>query len=155
MAFWSLERQYDEKGFQSLPQKFFVRQASAVCIPTSNTTSYTQLTHYARVSIQHMLDSWWRHQMETFSALLTICAGNSPVTGEFPAQRPVTRNFDVFFDLICAQINGWVNNGQAGDLRRHRAHYDVTVMLLQRVSVEVWIRIRCVCLVTYLKSILW
>ena len=43
--------------------------------------------------------SWWRHQMETFSALLALCAGNSPVTGEFPAQRPVTRSFDVFFDL--------------------------------------------------------
>ena len=43
--------------------------------------------------------TWWRHQMETFSALLAICAGNSPVAGEFPAQRPVARNFDVFFDL--------------------------------------------------------
>ena len=42
---------------------------------------------------------WWRHQMETFSALLAICAGNSPVTGEFPSQRPVTQSFDVFFDL--------------------------------------------------------
>ena len=37
--------------------------------------------------------------METFSALLAICAGNSPVPGEFPAQGPVTRSFDVFFDL--------------------------------------------------------
>ena len=37
--------------------------------------------------------------METFSALLAIRAGNSPVSGEFPAQRPVTRSFDVFFDL--------------------------------------------------------
>ena len=37
--------------------------------------------------------------METFSALLAICAGNSPVPGEFPAQRPVTRSFGVFFDL--------------------------------------------------------
>ena len=37
--------------------------------------------------------------METFSALLAICAGNSPVTSEFSSQRPVTRNFDVFFDL--------------------------------------------------------
>ena len=37
--------------------------------------------------------------MEIFSALLAICAGNSLVTGEFPAQRPVTRSFDVFFDL--------------------------------------------------------
>ena len=43
--------------------------------------------------------SWWRHQMETFSVLLAICAGNSPVTGEFPAQRPVTRSVGVFFDL--------------------------------------------------------
>ena len=42
---------------------------------------------------------WWRHQMETFSALLAFCAGNSPVTGEFPSQRPATRGFDVFFDL--------------------------------------------------------
>ena len=37
--------------------------------------------------------------METFSTLLAICTGNSLVTGEFPAQRPVTQSFDVFFDL--------------------------------------------------------
>ena len=42
---------------------------------------------------------WWRHRKETFSALLAICAGNSQVPGEFPAQRPVTQSFDVFFDL--------------------------------------------------------
>ena len=65
--------------------------------------------------------------METFSALLAICAGNSPVTGEFPTQKPVTRSFDVFF----AWINGWVNNREAGDLRRHRAQYDVIVLLPQ------------------------
>ena len=41
----------------------------------------------------------WRRQMETFSVLLAICAGYSPVTGEFPSQRPVTQSFDVFFDL--------------------------------------------------------
>ena len=69
---------------------------------------------------------WWRHQMETFSALLALCAGNSPVTGEFPAQRPVTQSFDVFFDLCL--INAWVNNREAGELRRHRAHYDSIVM---------------------------
>ena len=38
-------------------------------------------------------------KMETFSALLAICAGNSPVTNEFPTQRPVTWSFHVFFDL--------------------------------------------------------
>ena len=42
---------------------------------------------------------WWRHQMETFSVLLALCAGNSPVTGEFPSQRPVTRSIDILFDL--------------------------------------------------------
>ena len=42
---------------------------------------------------------WWRHQMETFSALLALCERKLPVTGEFPSQRPVTRSFDVFFDL--------------------------------------------------------
>ena len=56
--------------------------------------------------------TWWRHQMETFSAVLAICAGNSPVPGEFPAQRPVTRSFDVFFDLrlnkrLSKQSWGW------------------------------------------------
>ena len=44
-------------------------------------------------------ESWWRHQMETFSAKPTVCVENPPVTGEFPPQRPLMRNFDVFFDL--------------------------------------------------------
>ena len=70
--------------------------------------------------------SWWRHQTETISALLALCAGISPVTGEFPSQRAVTRSFGVFFDL--AWTNGWVNNREASILRRHRAHYDVIVM---------------------------
>ena len=51
------------------------------------------------VSGLNQMATWWRHQMETFSALLALCAGNSPVSGEFPSQRPVTRSFDVFFDL--------------------------------------------------------
>ena len=68
----------------------------------------------------------------TFSALLAFSAENSPFTCEFPAQRPVTRSFDVF--LICTWINGWVNNREAGDLRRHNAHYDVTVMVLIDIS---------------------
>ena len=50
--------------------------------------------------------------MEAFSALLAICAGNSPVPGEFPTQRPVTRSFDVFLDRrlnnrLSKQLWGW------------------------------------------------
>ena len=52
-----------------------------------------------RKHLTHYFMAWWRHQMETFSALLVICAGNSPVPGEFPTQRPVTRSFDAYFDL--------------------------------------------------------
>ena len=61
----------------------------------------------------HQVDrSWWRHQIETLSALLAICAGNSPVPGEFPAQRPDTRSSDVLFDLrlnqrLSKQSWGW------------------------------------------------
>ena len=56
--------------------------------------------------------AWWRHQMEIFSALLAICAGISPVTGELPAQRPATRSFAAFFDLhlnkqLSKQSWGW------------------------------------------------
>ena len=43
--------------------------------------------------------SRWRLKMEIFSALLALCAGYTPITGEFSSQRPVTRSFDVFFDL--------------------------------------------------------
>ena len=82
--------------------------------------------------------TWWRHQMETFSALLALCARNSPVTGEFPAQGPVTRSFDIFFDL---RLNKRLrNNHEAGDLSRHRVHYDVTVYMRQG-SRSSWIQI--------------
>ena len=69
--------------------------------------------------------SWWRHQMETFSTLLAICAGNSPVPGEFPTQRPVTRSFDVYFDLrpnkrLSKQSWGWWFETQSRPLWRHR-----------------------------------
>ena len=66
--------------------------------------------------------SWWRQQIETFSALLALCVGNSPVTGEGQWRGAL------MFSLICARINGWVNNREAGDSRRHCTHYDVIVM---------------------------
>ena len=67
---------------------------------------------------------WWRHQMETYSALLAICAGNSPVSGEFPAQRPVKRSFDVFFNRglikrLSKQSRGWWFEKSSCPLWRH------------------------------------
>ena len=82
--------------------------------------------------------------METFSALLAICVGNSTVPGEFPTQKAVFLQFlspqkgrwceASMFHLICARINGWVNNREVGDLKRHRAHYDVTVMASEQMK---------------------
>ena len=81
--------------------------------------------------------------METFSSLLALCAGNSPVTGEFPSQMPVARSFDVFFNLrLDTRLS---NNREAGDLRHHRAHYDVTVISVFLSS--------CHCLPHYVKCI--
>ena len=75
-----------------------------------------------QVSMHH---TWWRHQMETFSALLALCAGNfSPVNSPRKGQwRRV-----LIFSLICAWTNDWVNEREASDLRRHCAQYNVTVM---------------------------
>ena len=72
--------------------------------------------------------SWWRHQMETFSALLAICAGNSPIPVNSP-HKGQSRGA-LLFTLICVWINGCVNNREADDLRRYCAHYGVTVMLV-------------------------
>ena len=74
--------------------------------------------------------TWWHHEMETFSALLAICAGNSPVPGEFPAQRPVTQSFDVFFDLrlnkrLSKQSWGWWFETLSCPLWRH--HNDLSI----------------------------
>ena len=70
------------------------------------------------------VNSWWRHQMETFSALLAICARNSPVTGKFPSQSAVLRSFAVFFDLrlnkrLREQSWGWWFETPSHSLWRH------------------------------------
>ena len=70
---------------------------------------------------------------ETCSTLLAIFAGTSQVTAEFSTRRPVTRSFDLFFGLW---INGWINNGEAGDMRRERANHDVTVISVMRYDTK-------------------
>ena len=84
------------------------------------------LTYHQEVKCQSSRSTWWRHQMETFSALLATLQGihGSPVNS--PHKRPVT--WSLMFSLICAWINDWVNNREAGDLRRYHAHYDVILM---------------------------
>ena len=84
---------------------------------------------HLRISRTIFLYTWWRQQMDTFSALLALCAGihRSPVNSPHKGQWRRA----LMFSLICARINGWVNNCEAGDFRRHRTHYDVTVMYIK------------------------
>ena len=98
--------------------------------------------------------NWWFYKRYMQYHMMTSSNGNifrvtDLLCGEL--QRPVTRSFEVFF--ICARINGWVNNREAGDLRRHQAHCDVIVMIwitftfylwydsLIVLSFEIWMRI--------------
>ena len=94
--------------------------------PESYFTGNSQDIRYLSVIWVLRNIAWWRHQMETFSALLAICVGNSPVTGEFP-HKGQWRGA-LMFSLIWAWKNGWVNNRVTADLRRYRAHYDVIVI---------------------------
>ena len=106
-------------------------------IPLATTLRASDL-HNARATILNpfniCIGTWWRHQMETFSALLAICAGNSPVPGEFPAQRPETRSFDVFFDLrlnkrLRKQSWGWWFETLSWPLWRHRNELSLKMQL--------------------------
>ena len=78
-------------------EKFYVRKGYI----TINLVMLQRISWQAASYIPEMItpSTWWRHPMEAFSTLLAFCAGNSPVTGEFPAQRPITRSFYIFFDL--------------------------------------------------------
>ena len=81
----------------------------------------------------YFLFSWWRHQMETCSASLAFVRGiHRWLRGihRSPVNFPHTDQWRgaSMFSLICACMNGWVNNQDAGDLRCHHSHYDVTVM---------------------------
>ena len=91
----------------------------------------------------------------TFSALLAICAGNSPVTGEFSAQRPVTRSFDVFFDLrlnkrLRKQSWGWCFETLSRPLWRHCVI--ISFIIAQVLLILVLFSAKCLLLIVIFAS---
>ena len=85
---------------------------------------WMQLKGWRFVHIPPTKFSWWRHPMETFSALLALCVGNSTVTGEFLSQRPVMQDFGVFFNLrvnkrLSKQTKRWWFETPSLSLWRH------------------------------------
>ena len=130
IVYWTVYSGADQRKHESFASLAFVRGIHRWPVNSPHKGPVTRKMFpfdYVIIIGESLRESWWRHQMETFSALLAICARNSPVPGEFPAQRPVTRSFD--FSFICVWINDWLNDREAGDLRRNRAHYDVMVMM--------------------------
>ena len=109
----------------------------AIKYPHSLVALYCAVVLLWFTSVSHV---FYQHddviKMESFSALLAICAGNSPVAGEFPAQRPVTLSFDVFFDLrlnkrLCEQSWGWWFETPSHPLWRHRNAYGQKLLYCQ------------------------
>ena len=114
----------------------------ALCRTGGKPLSESVMTKFPDTICHNGTVSWWRHQMETFSALLALCVGNSPVTREFPSQRPVTRSFDVFFDLrlnkrLNKQSGGWWFETLFRPLWRHSndAKWKVTSCIHQQFRV--------------------
>ena len=84
-----------------LPSMWHRSLAGSVALPSDMQDSVLLRLLEPRL-LTWKITPWWRHQMETFSVLLALCGGgggDSSVTGEFPSQRPVTRSYDVLFDL--------------------------------------------------------
>ena len=112
------------RGLTRRPQSRYRHKSQIPLITRSCKTQYgTQQGHYKGaaqrsdwLTCRKPQHAWWRHQMETLVSALPRWPMNSPHKGQWRGA--------LMFSFICA----WVNNGEAGDLRRHRAHYDVTVM---------------------------
>ena len=89
------------KGDMPLPAPMIMPFIYAICSQQAKwvkSNSYLAISFFTKGQMEN--SSWWRHQMETFSALLALCEGNhrSPVTGGFPSQRPVAQSFGIFFE---------------------------------------------------------
>ena len=123
------------------PMIFYWRIYVSLNWITRSTLWKNRLRMWFDTSGWHIGVSWWRHQMETFSALLALYVGNLPVTGEFPPQGPVTQSFDVFFHL----------NKRLSKQSRRRWFKTPSLSLWRHCNV-LWARPWCALVVAYAVS---
>ena len=100
LQFFLMWQQFILRVWLEISQQWFKQWLGSSSLPEPMLT-YKQWW-WSMTYINHSRASpiwWWCHQMEIFSALRAICEGKSPATGEFPAQRPVTRSFDACLNL--------------------------------------------------------
>ena len=95
---------------------------------------YSNLQHHKPRDCR-LLWSHWENMMTSSSGNIFrvpgLCAGNSPVPENSP-HKGQWRGA-LMFSLICVWINSWTNNREAGDLRCYCAHYDVIVMVIEKM----------------------
>ena len=96
--------------------------------PSTSTIMYFKVISYIAWLKRFVLYVMTSSNRNIFRVTGPLC-GDFTGPGEFPAQRPVTRA--LMFSLICPRMNDWVNSREAGDLRHHRGHYDVIVMIFK------------------------
>ena len=109
-------------------RKLFVRYLTNILLIALMPVNRLWKYEYKFMALYMNRLSWWRHQMEKFPRYWPFVRGThrSPVHSSHKGQW---RGALIFSSLICAWMNYWVNTRKAGDLRRHRVHYDVTVMM--------------------------
>ena len=127
-----------EYAWRFLLLQYINKSVTSGLYKISLTLSFSNLRCFMKLTVlptANPLGSWWRRKIETFSTLLALCVGWG--VGEFTNHQwiPLTKASDTelwcfLWSVICAWISCWVNNCEAGDLRCHHAHYDVTIMCL-------------------------
>ena len=157
--FWSLHFQIFVIKFNFLKEYFILWLKLDWFVDDIETASANKVLRYqpankrpfiaCRTLCGRKKPPWWRHPMETFSALLTVCSGNSPVTGEFPAHRPVTQSSDVFFDFrlnkqLSKQSWGWWFETPSRPLWRHCNDNKLNATYIPRGNVLwIWTHMDC------------
>ena len=96
----------------------------AVCVSNVDRTALLMLDKLRCTGLWIFIwRPWWRHQMDILFVLLVLCAGNSPVNGEIPSQRPVMWSFDVFYLRVNKRLSkqswGWWFETLFRSLGRH------------------------------------
>ena len=111
MQFWLIWAIAPKKGLPADDLRWYIYVKSVLArgapLPSGNglTTVQTLTDMKNEISTSTATMTWWRHQMETFSALLALWEGNPPFNDGFPSQRPVTRSFEFFYLCLNKRLS--------------------------------------------------
>ena len=144
---WLFHWRWDDNIVAPMPVKIYTRHV--VAKRRSSSQSRTQRSECVHSSWDIL--SSWRHQMETFLALLSLCAGNPAVTGGFPSQRD--SNADVC--LLSVWTNCWTNTRLTGNSMLHEGHLTLPWCISERHAILLHIPIILPCMAFLCWILCW